>query len=392
MSDVSPVSIPEGLIYLDNNATTACFPEVVAAMEPYWSAAFGNAESAHFAGRLARRAVESARASVAGVLGADPEQVFFTSGATEGNNWIFQAFADSRPTAHRVVVSAIEHKSVLNAARRLEGFGFEVALLPVTPNGVVDLAAAREALRSGTGLVSVQLANNETGVIQPVRELADMAHEAGAFFHCDAVQALGKMPISLANLGVDSAAFSAHKIHGPKGVGFLYLRAGANHFPFPMPLAGGGQERGVRPGTHNVPGIVGLAKAMTMLPDAPALARMKALRDGFEAAVLAAIPGSRVNGAAAERLPNTTNISFPGVSAELMLSNMPLLCASAGSACNSGIVESSYVLRAMSLPEEIAGTSIRFSSSVLTRPRDYDKALEIVVEARQKVLGDCNDY
>lgn len=386
MSDVPSVRIPEGLVYLDNNATTACAPEVVAAMEPYWGAAFGNAESAHFAGRLARRAVESARAAVAGALGADPGQVFFTSGATEGNNWIFQAFADSKPTARRVAVSAIEHKSVLNAAKRLESFGFEVALLPVTPEGVVDLDAAREAIRPGTGLVSVQLANNETGVVQPVRELTELAHEVGAFFHCDAVQALGKLPFTLADLGVDSAAFSAHKIHGPKGAGFLFLRAGANRFPFPMPLAGGGQERGVRPGTHNVPGIVGLGKAMELLPDASALARMKAMRDAFETAALAALPGSRVNGAGAERLPNTTNLFIPEVPSEMLLSNMPLLCVSTGSACNSGVVDSSYVLKAMSLPDKMSGSSIRISSSIFTKSQDYDKALELIIEARQTVL------
>jgi len=383
---VPSVKIPEGLVYLDNNATTACFPEVVAAMAPYWGVAFGNAESNHFAGRLARRAVESARTTVADVLGADQGQIFFTSGATEGNNWIFQAFADSRPHARRIVISAIEHKSVLNAARRLEAFGFEVSLLPVTPDGVVDHAAARELIAPGTGLVSVQLANNETGVIQPVRELAELAHEAGAFFHCDAVQALGKMPFSLEDLGADSAAFSAHKIHGPKGAGFLYLRAGANRFPFPMPLAGGGQERGVRPGTHNVPGIVGLAKAMEMLPDAAALSRMKAMRDTFEAAVLAAIPESRINGAKAERLPNTTNLYVPGTTSELLLSNMPLLCASTGSACNSGVINSSYVLKSMSLPEDVSGSSIRISSSILTQQRDYAAALEFILKARQDVL------
>ena len=386
MPDVPSVQIPEGLVYLDNNATTACFPEVVDAMAPYWGIAFGNAESGHLAGRIARRAVEASRSTVAAALDAEPGQIFFTSGATEGNNWIFQAFADSNPIARRVVVSAIEHKSVLNAAKRLEAFGFEVSLLPVTEDGVVDLVAAREAIRPGTGLVSVQLANNETGVIQPVRELSELAHGAGAYFHCDAVQALGKMPFSLADLGVDSAAFSAHKIHGPKGVGFLYLHAGANRFPFPMPLVGGGQERGVRPGTHNVPGIVGLAKAMELLPNVDALAKMRGLRDNFESAVLAAIPGSRVNGSGVERLPNTTNLFVPGIPSEVLLSNMAFLCVSAGSACNSGAMESSYVLRAMSIADDDAGSSIRISSSILTKQHDFETALQSIVEARRKVL------
>ena len=386
MFDVSSVKVPKGLVYLDNNATTTCAPEVVAVMEPYWSAVFGNAESSHFAGRLARRAVEFARATVAGSLNVDPGQVFFTSGATEGNNWIFQSFADAQPAARRIVVSAIEHKSVLNAAKRLETFGFDVCLLPVTEDGVVDLAAAREAIKPGTGLVSVQLANNETGVIQPIPELVELAHSVGAFFHCDAVQALGKMPFSLADLGVDSAAFSAHKIHGPKGVGVLYLKTGANRYPFPMPLAGGGQERGVRPGTHNVPGVVGVAKAMELLPNSYQLAKMRTLRDEFESAALAAIPGSRINGGAVERLPNTTNIFIPGVLSELLLSNMPLLCASAGSACNSGVVDSSYVLKAMIHSEEIASSSIRLSSSVFTTKCDYDEALATIIKARRTVL------
>lgn len=383
MSNVPSVKIPEGLVYLDNNATTACAPEVVAAMAPYWASAFGNAESGHLAGRIARRAVEAARTTVADALDADPNQIFFTSGATEGNNWIFQAFADSNSTARRVVASAIEHKSVLNAAKRLEAFGFDVCLLPVTGDGVVDLAAAREAIKPGTGLVSVQLANNETGVIQPVSELVELAHSAGAFFHCDAVQALGKMPFSLVDLGVDSAAFSAHKVHGPKGVGFLYLRSGANRFPFPKPLAGGGQERGVRPGTHNVPGIVGLAKAMELLPDQIALEKMQRLRDEFEVATLTAIPGCRINGAGAERLPNTTNLFVPGIPSDFLMDNIPLFCVSNGSACNTGAIEPSYVLQAMRLPLEDARNCIRISTSISTSKSELRAFIDAICAARR---------
>ena len=385
MSDVSSVKIPEGLVYLDNNATTACAPEVVAAMAPYWASAFGNAESGHLAGRIVRRAVEAARTTVADAFDADPNQIFFTSGATEGNNWIFQAFADSNSTARRVVASAIEHKSVLNAAKRLEAFGFDVCLLPVTGDGVVDLAAAREAIKPGTGLVSVQLANNETGVIQPVSELVELAHSAGAFFHCDAVQALGKMPFSLVDLGVDSAAFSAHKVHGPKGVGFLYLRSGANRFPFPKPLAGGGQERGVRPGTHNVPGIVGLAKAMELLPDHIALEKMRRLRDEFEADVLTAIPGSRINGAGVERLPNTTNLFVPGIPSDFLMDNIPLFCVSNGSACNTGAIEPSYVLQAMGLSLDDARNCIRISTSISTSKSELRAFIDATCVARRNL-------
>lgn len=374
--------MPEGLVYLDNNATTACFPEVVEAMLPYWETAFGNAESGHLAGRIAHRAVEAARSTVAGALDADPGQVFFTSGATEGNNWIFQAFADSKPAARRVAVSAIEHKSVLNAAKRLEAFGFEVSFLPVTPDGVVDLVAARETIHQGTGLVSVQLANNETGVIQPVRELAELAHAVGAFFHCDAVQALGKMPFSLADLGVDSASFSAHKIHGPKGVGFLYLRAGANRFPFPMPLAGGGQERGVRPGTHNVPGIVGLAKAMELLPSSDELAWMRRIHGNFETAVLAAIPGSTIIGSKAVRLPNTTSLYIPGIPSDILIDSLPLFCVSNGSACNTGAIDPSYVLQAMGLSRDQARNCIRVSTSISTSEMELQSFLAALCSAQ----------
>ena len=384
MFDVSSIRIPEGLVYLDNNATTACFPEVVAAMAPYWSIAFGNASSSHYAGRLAGRVVESSRLTIATALSADPGQIFFTSGATEGNNWIFQAFADSKPTSRHIVVSAIEHKSVLNAAKRLERFGFDVSFLPVTQDGVVDLNTAHKMIRTGTGLVSVQLANNETGVIQPVQELVEMAHSAGAFFHCDAVQALGKMPFSLSELGVDSAVFSAHKIHGPKGVGFIYLRSGANRFPFLLPLAGGGQERGVRPGTHNVPGIVGLAKAMELLPDAPTLARMKSLRDGFEAAALVAIPGSYVNGANVKRIPNTTNLYVPGTHSDILMDNLPLFCVSNGSACNTLAIEPSLVLQAMGFSGDYARNCIRVSTSVLTSEMDLKSFLNALCILQDK--------
>lgn len=385
MSDVSSVKIPEGLIYLDNNATTACSPEVVAAMQPYWAVAFGNASSAHFAGRLAGRVIEASRATIAGTLDIDPGQVFFTSGATEGNNWIFQAFADSKPEARRVVVSAIEHKSVLNAAKRLEGFGFDVSVLPVTPSGVVDLAAAYELIRPGVGLVSVQLANNETGVIQPVRELVELAHAAGAFFHCDAVQALGKMHFLLSALDVDSASFSAHKIHGPKGVGFLYLRSGANRFPFPMPLVGGGQEHGVRPGTTNTPGIVGLAKAMEMLPDTKKLEVMRSRRDNFEAMLLSAIPGALINGGDVERLPNTTNLYVPGCPSDILIDNLPLFCISNGSACNSGIIEPSYVLTAMGLSQDIARQCLRISTSTMTLDEELSAFVSEIKDAWRRL-------
>jgi cysteine desulfurase len=372
MSDVPPLNPTPGFIYLDNNATTACLPEVVEAMAPYWQSAYGNAASVHYAGRVAHRAVEAARASIADALSVAPHQLFFNSGATEGNNWLFHAFASARGCLRRIVVGATEHKSVLHAAKRLECLGCEVVVLPVTSEGVIPMEAARNAITPGTGLVSVQLANNETGVVQPVRELAALAHAAGAFFHCDAVQGLGRIPVDLVGLGVDSAVFSGHKIHAPKGIGLLYLRSGVAHFPFDLPCQGGGQEQGIRPGTVNVTGVVGLAKAVERLPDAAALARLRALQCRLEAALASRIPGSRIHGASAPRIPNTTNFSLPSVPADVLMANLPLICISNGSACNSGAVDTSYVLKAMGISADEARTSIRVSSSVLTTQTDID--------------------
>lgn len=383
MPDVPSVTSPE-FIYLDNNATTALFPEVVAAMAPYWQSVYGNPSSSHYAGRCANRAMETFRKTIADTLNVKPFQLFFNSGATEGNNWIFHAFAASDNPKKKVVVSAIEHKSVLKAAQALDSAGVEVTILPIESNGTVSLDAARELIDGNTGLVSIQLANNETGVIQPVRELAELAHRAGAFFHCDAVQGLGKIPFDLYSLDIDSAVFSGHKIHGPKGTGLLYLKSGSASFPFPLPLHGGGQEQGIRPGTVNISGIAGLAKAFEMLPDEPTLARIGALRDRMETLLLAAIPGCVVHGADAPRLPNTVNVAIPFVPADILMANLPLVCISDGSACNSGAFDISYVLKAMGISSSEARRSIRISTSVLTTELEIDSFIEQLTTKHKK--------
>lgn len=341
-------------------------------MTSYWTTHYGNPASVHYAGRLAARTVATARKTIADHLGVLPYQLFFNSGATEGNNWIFKAFAESKPERRKIVVGAIEHKSVLNAALALKNFGFEVITIPVTPDGVIDVDVANRIIDSQTGLVAVQLANNETGVIQPVATLVASTHEQGAFFHCDTVQGLGKIPIDLDELGVDSATFSGHKIHGPKGIGILYLKAGATNFPFPHPFHGGSQEQGVRPGTLNVPSIVGLAKACDMLPEATAMDGMRRLRDHLEEALKIAVPNCVIHGDLAQRIPNTTNVALPGVASDILIANLSLFCVSNGSACNSASIEPSFVLREMGVTRDEASRSIRVSTSTCTTLDEID--------------------
>lgn len=374
MPDVSPLN-PSNFVYLDNNATTACLPEVVEAMAPYWQSVYGNAASTHYAGRCAYRALEAVRVAVADILRVKPYQLFFNSGATEGNNWIFNAYAGSKNERKRIVVSSVEHKSVLDAAKALEPYGYEIVVLPVSQGGVVSLEVAQQMITPEAGLVSVQLANNETGVIHPIRELVDLTHAVGAFFHCDAVQGLGKMAFSLEDLGVDSAVFSGHKIHAPKGVGLFYLRGGAARFPWVLPLHGGGQEQGIRPGTVNVAGVVGLGKAFGLLPDETELGRLQRLQNRLENDICLRIPGCRVHGQSTLRLPNTTNVSIPSIPSDILMANLPLFCVGEGSACNSGSLDSSYVLKAMGVPADEARCSIRVSTSTLTTELEIEAFL-----------------
>lgn len=356
-------------VYLDYNATTPVKPAVARAVAEAL-AEVGNPSSVHGFGRAARRAVEDARARVAALLGCDPAAIVFTSGGTEANNLALGGCG-----GRRLLVSAVEHPSVLDAARALAR---EVAILPVDGEGLVDLPAlASELERSeGPALVSVMLANNETGVIQPVAEIAEIAHERGALFHCDAVQGPGRIPLDVMASGADILSVSAHKLGGPKGVGALVL---AREVELEARQIGGGQERSRRAGTENVPGIVGFGVAAALaLEDLAEAARLAALRDEFEARLAAVDAGVRVFGAGAPRLPNTSCVTMPGVPAETQVMALDLegVAVSAGSACSSGKVEPSHVLRAMGASETAAASAIRVSLGWASQSADVERLVE----------------
>jgi len=346
--------------YLDNNATAPLLPAVFEAMRPYFGERFGNPSSAHRRGREAHQAVEEARERVAALLGASPKEIVFTSGGSEGDTTAILGLVS--PGDH-VITSAIEHHAVLKSCKRLERAGTEVTYLAPDASGRVNPAAVRAALRPATRLVSVMMANNETGVLQPVEEIGWIAAEAGAWFHTDAVQAAGKVPVDVARIGCALLTISGHKLHGPPGVGAQYVRRGT----FPRPLIyGGPQERGFRAGTENLPAIVGLGVAASLSVEwlaSGAAAEMAAQRDRIERTVLDSIPQSRVNGAGAPRVPNTTSLLFPGISAKALVLALDLdgISVSTGSACSTESSEPPYVLRAMGLRPEDAYATIRCS-------------------------------
>ncbi len=378
-------------VYLDNNATTPVLPEVVEAMRPYFGEHFGNASSIHHHGQETRAAVERGRESVAALLGCRAAEIVFSSGGTEADNLAIFGVAQS---GDHIVTSTIEHHAVLNACRHLEEKGCEVTYIPVDGRGVVDPADVRRALRPNTKLISIMFANNETGVVQPVAEIGKIAAEAGVYFHTDAVQAVGKIPVRVEEIGCDLLTVSAHKLHGPQGVGALYVRKGTELEPVQY---GGRHERSRRAGTENVPGIVGLGKAAEL-----ALAglersdnqKMAELRDRLERELLR-IEVSGVNGACENphptqtarcaghpRVPNTTNIYFDGIDGEALVIALDLkgLAVSTGAACSSGAIEPSHVLMAMGLPPERARASIRFSLGKQNTAEDVEFALSVVPE------------
>jgi cysteine desulfurase len=367
-------------IYFDNNATTPVDPAVVEAMLPYFSEGFGNASSIHSFGQRARAAVEQARESVAELLGVRPAEIVFTSGGTEADNLaIFGVVGAAAGARKHVITTAIEHHAVLNACQALEARGVAVSYLPVSAAGVVDPDEVRRALRPETVLISVMYANNELGTIQPIEEIARMAREADVHFHTDAVQAAGKIPLEVERLGVDLATISGHKLYGPKGVGALYVRAGT---PLEPLLYGGHHERDRRPGTENVPGIVGLGKAAELaraeLPEEAA--RLAALRDRLEAGILARVPATKLNGGGARRASGTTNICFSFVEGESLVIALDLkgLACSTGAACSSGAIEPSHVLTAIGLKPEEARGSLRFSLGRGNTAEEVELALEII--------------
>ena len=373
-------------VYLDYNATTPLAPEVLEVMLPYFREEFGNPSSIHSFGQRAKAALYDARERVASLIGASPNEILFTSGGTEADNLAILGVLEAAEGGRRhLVTSSVEHHAVLNTMKALAKKGVPVTFLKVDRAGRVDPEDLKSALTPGTLLVSIMHANNETGVVQPVAELARLTHQAGAYFHTDAVQSIGKIPVRVRELGVDLLSLSGHKIYGPKGTGALYVRRGVNVRPI---FRGGGQERARRPGTENLPGLVGLGRAAQLAEKhlAGEPNRVAVLRDRLTEDVLARIPGSAPNGAEAERTPNTVNLSFPGVEGETLIIALDLKgCAvSTGAACSSGTVEPSHVLIAMGLsPQQVQG-SIRVSLGRYTTAEEiayFVDVLESVVES-----------
>lgn len=366
-------------IYLDYNATTPCDPRVVQAMLPYFSEIYGNPSNGlHILGRKAARAVETAREQAAFLLGAHPGEIFFTSGATESNHLAILGTAEYAPLSRRKIITcAIEHKAVLAPCKRLSEHGFEVIILPVDENGLVRLPDLESALGKDTFLVSIQAANNEIGTLQPIAEIAALAHRHGALVHTDAAQAVGKIPVDVNAWGVDLLSFSAHKMYGPKGIGGLYVRGGKRTIPIRPILEGGGQENGLRAGTLNVTGIIGLGAACQIsATELPAeCARLQSMRDELERGLLQVLPQARINARSAPRLPNTINLTIDGVEADALLIRLPDLMMSTGSACNTGAPEPSPVLQAIGLSREQASASLRISLGRMTRQENIEKVI-----------------
>ena len=371
-------------VYLDHNATTPVDPRVLEAMLPALREGFGNASSLHWFGQQARAALDEARAEVARLIGANPAEIVFTSSGTEADNLALRGAAGiARPPRRGIGYSAVEHHAVMNTARSLAEEGWPVASVRATADGVIDLEDLASKVDETTALVAAMLANNETGVIQPLPEVVRIARARGALVHCDAVQAAGKIEVDVRALDVDLLALSGHKIYAPKGVGVLYVKRGTRLRPW---VRGGSQERNRRAGTENIPGIVGMGRAAAIAREelAAESVRLSALRDRLEERLLA-IPGTRRNGDG-PRVPNTTNVSFAGIEAESLLMALDLagVAVSTGAACAAGALEPSHVLRAMGLPMERVQGSVRFSLGRSTHEADVDRAAETVAIAVAK--------
>ena len=368
-------------IYLDHNATTPVDSAAADAMLRALQHLFGNASSVHYYGQQAKAAIDDARSAVAALLGAEPSEIIFTSGGTEADNFAIRGAAEALELTGRrhLITSGIEHEAVLNTFKALAKRGWRTTVLPLDQTGIVSPDRLREAMTDDTALVSIMHANNEIGTIQPVAELATIAHARGALFHTDAVQSAGKIPVNVRTLGVDLLSVSAHKFYGPKGVGALWAKRGVRLSPF---LSGGKQERNRRAGTENVPGVIGMGVAADRAAqkmDAEAL-RLAALRDRLETGILAAVPNTEVNGSRDARVPNTTNISFDRIEAESLLIALDLegVAVSTGSACSSGTLEPSHVLKAMNLSSHRAQNSIRFSLGESNDQEQVDKVISIL--------------
>ncbi|MCL2888715.1 MAG: cysteine desulfurase NifS [Elusimicrobia bacterium] len=365
------------VIYLDNNATTQTAPEVVAEMLPYFSEKYGNPSSMYAFGGESQHAIAEARKKIANLIGAEyADEIIITASGSEADNTAIMSAVNSFPNKKHIITSAVEHPAVLEVFKHLQSKGWRVDYIAVDKFGVFDMEMYRSVITKNTALVSVMWANSETGTIFPIKEIADIAKQNGALFHTDAVQAVGKIPVNVADSGIDMMSFSGHKIHGPKGIGALYVKRGTRFLPF---VLGGHQEKGKRAGTENVPSIVGFGKAAEMAEKrVKDTSKIEALRDKLERALVEKIPDAKVNGDQRNRLPNTSNISFGYVEGESILLHLDEygICASSGSACTSGSLEPSHVLRAMCVDFNFAHGSVRFSLSDKTTEAEIDFVIE----------------
>lgn len=377
------------LIYLDNAATTNVAPEVFDAMKPYFTDCYSNPSAIYSFADESKKAVDEARETIAEVIGARPEEIYFTGGGSESDNWALKATAEAYASKGRhIITSKIEHHAILHTAQWLEKQGYEITYLDVDENGVVDLEQLKNAIRPDTILISIMAANNEIGTIQPLKEIGAIAHEHGVLFHTDAVQAFAHVPINVDEMNIDMLSASGHKIHGPKGIGIMYIRKGVKIRSF---IHGGAQERSRRAGTHNVPGIVGMAEAARLASASleESAQYQSRLRDHLIERVLSEIPYSRLNGHRTNRLPNNANFCFRFIEGEsmLILLDQNGICASSGSACTSGSLDPSHVLLAIGLPHEIAHGSLRLTLSDATTMEDIDYTVDRLKEIIERLRG-----
>ncbi|MCX6595914.1 MAG: IscS subfamily cysteine desulfurase [Acidobacteria bacterium] len=376
-------------IYLDNHATTPLDPRVLDAMMPYFTEHFGNAASRNHAfGWAAEEAVEKARKQIASLIGANAKEIIFTSGATESNNLAIKGVAQMyAEKGNHIITAATEHKAVLDTCKHLEKEGVRITYLPVMGDGRIDLDMLREAITDKTILVSIMYANNEMGVIQPVAEIGKICKEKGILFHCDAVQAVGKIPVNVITDGIDIMSITAHKLYGPKGVGALYVRRRNPRVQLTAQMDGGGHERGMRSGTLNVAGIVGLGAACEIAEKemTQEIARASALRDRLRAKLEAALEETYINGSLEHRLPHNLNMSFAYVEGESLLMGINDIAVSSGSACTSATLEPSYVLKAMGLGDDLAHTSIRFGIGRFNTEEEIDYTAEKMIQVVNKL-------
>ena len=378
------------MIYMDYNATTPTDIRVLKEMEPYFCEKFGNPSSIYEIARENRKVIEKARENVARLIDASPDEIFFTSGGTESDNWAIKGVAFAlKNKGNHIITSQIEHHAVLNTCKFLSKIGYEITYAPVDKYGIVDVEFIENSIKSQTILITIMHANNEIGTIQPIEEISKIAREKGIYFHTDSVQTVGKIPVSVKKLGVDMLSLSAHKFYGPKGVGAIYIKKGTKIEPF---LHGGEQEKGKRAGTYNVPGIVGLGKAAEIAIEEmeEEIKKVKFLRDKLEKGIIEKIPEIVINGHPEKRLYNTLNLCVKYVEGESILLNLDFekIYASSGSACTSGSLEPSHVLLAIGLSPEIAHGSLRFSLGKYNKEEDVDKVLEVlpvIVEKLRKL-------